>query len=637
MKGWFFPTRGGGAVEGFSNPGLEWFKGEPIRAMAREVCQNSLDAKKPNDKPLRIEFKRDFMKASEFPGMLEMRDVLVRCREFWKSQKDGKTNEFIKNASDTIKGDSFFVLRISDYNTFGLKGAFDNDEFMPWKSLVKGDAFSVKTSESAAGSYGIGKAAPFVVSKLQTVFYRTFDEEGIKAAQGVTHLVSFEDDNVHMGEDPIRRSTGYFGDGIANNAFMRIDKLDKIIDRKEHGTDLFIPGFNFITGHNTQWFDEVIIEILDNFLYSICSGKMEVIVDSFKIDKTNVSSYILKYLPKTKHALAFYDVIRNDNENVIEEVKSFYNLGTLRLRLIYSSNANKKVLVVRNSGMKISDIPSLPKGIAFTGFLELQGEELNKFFRKMENPQHNKWEHKRHPDPDRAKKYKDEVENWVREFIGEKIKEISGEEMDIDVSDYFISSEKDAPKETDDKIENVVDTVKEIIIDHDNQGAGTKTFKVKDISGNSNNQNHSTTHTKSGKIDDEGEGFGHRTPTGKRPAGKPTGRRGTGLNDGEDKLYEGLREVEVSARIIKKSTGTNKLIFKTFDNIKVGELEIVTVGENGKPLQLNVKSVKSTDIDAYAENGHIVIKNVSGQEKRSLEFEVYAEKTYAMGVRAYGN
>lgn len=46
MKKWFFPSRGFGATEGFSNPGLEMFKGEPIRAMAREVCQNSLDAKK---------------------------------------------------------------------------------------------------------------------------------------------------------------------------------------------------------------------------------------------------------------------------------------------------------------------------------------------------------------------------------------------------------------------------------------------------------------------------------------------------------------------------------------------------------------------------------------------------------------
>ena len=44
MIGWSFPSRNNGDIEGFSNPALEWFKGSPLRALAREVCQNSLDA-----------------------------------------------------------------------------------------------------------------------------------------------------------------------------------------------------------------------------------------------------------------------------------------------------------------------------------------------------------------------------------------------------------------------------------------------------------------------------------------------------------------------------------------------------------------------------------------------------------------
>lgn len=632
-NGWFFPSRGHGAVEGFSNPGLEMFKGEPIRAMAREVCQNSLDAKKRNNKPLRIEFERKFMRVSDFPGMIDMREILIKCKRFWEKKNDSKTNEFIKNAINAISGNNFFVLRISDYNTFGLQGAFENDEFMPWKSLVQGEAFSVKASESAAGSFGIGKAAPFVVSDLQTVFYRTYDEKEVKAAQGVTHLVAFEGDSIVVGEDRIRRSTGYFSDGLENRAFKNIPQLDSICERMEHGTDLFIPAFNFVTGHSTDWKDEIIIEILDNFLYSICSGNLEVKVDKEIINKDTVERYINCYLPKTKHAAAFYEVIREDNELVLEESKNFYGLGRLRLRLLYTSSANKKVLVVRNSGMKISDIPSLPKGISFTGFLELQGEELNKFFRKMENPQHNKWEHKRHPDPKKAKKFKEEVEGWVRDFIGEKIKEITGAEIDIDVSTYFMSSEKEHQKADNEKIENVVDSVKSISIQQDKQNP--KKFKVKDIGGNQGKS--FTGQKKTGKIDDEGEGIGHRKRTGTRKGGSPSGRRGIGEEQGEDAIYEQMREVEMNARIIKKASGINKLIFIAEDVINRGQLEIVTIGENGKPLQLNVKSVKGMDVNASEENGHIVINNVEAKQKYSLEFEVYAEKTYAMGVRAYGN
>lgn len=634
MVEWFFPSRDYGAVEGFSNSGLEMFKGEPIRAMAREVCQNSLDAKKDNDQPLKIEFKSEFIRVADFPGMVDMRKVLVKCKEFWQKKHDEKTDAFIKNAIKTIEGDKFFILRISDYNTTGLKGAFDDNEFTPWKSLVQGDAFTVKSSDGAAGSYGIGKAAPFVVSNLQTVFYRTFDEDGVGAAQGVTHLVSFEKENSISGIDTVTRSTGYYGSGENNKPFRKLDKLDRLIERTEHGTDLFIPGFNFVTGRSTKWSDEIIIEILDNFLYSIYSGYMVVIVENQKIDKDTVSHYIKKYQPKTKHVAAFYDVIRENNRDVIEEIKPFYGLGDIRFRILYTPMGNKKVLVVRNSGMKISDISSLPKSVAFTGFLELRGDGINNFFRKMENPQHNKWEYKRHPEPKKAKQFKDEIENWVRDFIGTKIKEISGAEMDIDVSSYFLSSKKENSKKSDDNIEHIVDTVKSIDIEQESEPSIRK-FKIKDIGGNRGIT--STGRMKSGKIDDTGNGIGHRKRTGKKSGHSPSGRKGVETTDGKDSLYEQMREIYVSARIIKRSSRINKLIFSAKDNISAGELEIVTIGDNGKMLQLNVKNVKGINIDARADNGHIVIFNVKANEKCYLEFEVFAKKTYAMGVRAYGN
>lgn len=631
MKKWFFPTRGFGEIEGFSNPGLEMFKGEPIRAMAREVCQNSLDAKKSNDAPLLVEFERLFVKISDFPGIVEMKQTLLKCQEFWNIQGDEKTKQFVKNALSTISGDKLFILRISDYNTTGLKGAFSNENITPWKGLVQGNAFSIKSNDTAAGSFGIGKAAPFVVSKLQTVFYRTFDETGIKAAQGVTHLVSFKDSNAKPGEDPIRRSTGYYGDGEQNNALPFIAQLDALNKRTEHGTDLFIPGFNSATGKANDWKDEIIVEILDNFLYSICSGKMEVKIDGTLINKNTLSGHINRLLPKTKHAKSFYDAITS--EDCVCEDYQFHGMGTLSLRVLYSNDANKKVLVVRNSGMKITDIPSLPKGISFVGFLELKGEKLNQFFRSMENPQHNKWEPKRHQKPDLARRYKDEVEEWVRNFIGEKIKEISGEEIDIDVSNYFFSAERDKQQAEEEKVENIVDTVKEIEITQD--APKSKNFKVKDIGGTRGAP--SKNRMRSGRIDDIGSSVGHRKRTGSAPGGQPTGRKGGDAENGEDKIYDQMHEVDVSARIIKKSNGVNKLIFTAEEHISQGEMEIVTVGENGKPLQLLVKSVNGINVNALVEDGHIVIFNVNENTKYTVEFDIHGNQSYAMGVRAYGN
>ena len=44
MAKWEFPSRGYAETEGFSNAGLAEFRGNPLQALAREICQNSLDA-----------------------------------------------------------------------------------------------------------------------------------------------------------------------------------------------------------------------------------------------------------------------------------------------------------------------------------------------------------------------------------------------------------------------------------------------------------------------------------------------------------------------------------------------------------------------------------------------------------------
>ena len=54
MMKWNFPSRDNGQIEGFSNPGLAWFKGDPLQALAREICQNSLDAVDDEEEPVKL-------------------------------------------------------------------------------------------------------------------------------------------------------------------------------------------------------------------------------------------------------------------------------------------------------------------------------------------------------------------------------------------------------------------------------------------------------------------------------------------------------------------------------------------------------------------------------------------------------
>lgn len=645
MIKWFFPTIGvGGGLEGFSNPGLEMFKGEPLRAMAREVVQNSLDAVYEEDKPVYIEFDNKFVNPiSSFPGMENMREIIDKCREFWKEQNEDRTMKFISEADKRLRSTGIFVLRVSDYNTTGVRGAFSNETITPWKSLV-GNAFSVKNSDSAGGSYGIGKAAPFVVSKLQTVFYRTYDIDGVRAAQGITHLTSFRDESMALqGENSIRRSIGYYSASNQNQPFNEIPELEKLNKRMEYGTDLFIPAFDF-NSSKMDWKDIIIIELLENFLYSIYSGKLVVKIDNIKLDKDTIKRHIDRLMPKTRNANCFYNVIRQNNEEVLEVEHKLYNYGYLKLRLLYKPDLNKKILVVRNSGMKIADIKALPRGISYTGFLELQGEEINIFFRGMENPQHNAWEPERHSNPVLAKKIKKEVEDWVRETIGNKIEEISGDEMDIDTGNIFNTNANPA-------LNNIADSEKrEIITDAVNnlnlieQEKNVSDLRIKDVGNQDIKQD---IHTVSGFIDDEGDTIGHRHRSGGKRIAQPTGRKGYIDEYGPDRMFETgyiskinnnkIREISVSARFICNKVGANKLILISKEDINAGEIEIVSAGENGKTLPINVESASSVNAECRVIDGHILLKNVKANVKVKIEFYIKGDKKYAMGVRAYGN
>ena len=218
--------------------------------------------------------------------------------------------------------------------------------------------------------------------------------------------------------------------------------------------------------------------------------------------------------------------------------------------------------------------------------------------------------------------------------VCQKIKEISGDELDIDVGEFFNGREQiqvNATEREEEKSEVVIDSVQSIDIKQED--IESRRLKIRDIGGTSS----ADAHKVSGIIDDQGNQIGHRHPSGNKRRAKATGRKGVSTGDGPDKIYDGMREVYVDARIISKGNGFNKMIFTAEDDIAVGELEVVTLGENGRSLQIKVESVVGVTTYAEVVDGHIRIKNVKAREKNTLEFRIIGNKKYAMGVRAYGN
>ena len=201
IQKWNFPSNNYGQIFGIADSGVETFKGTPIKSLAREICQNSLDAALENSEPTRIEFKTFELDPRKIPDYNGLKDALKLASEFWSQQQSPTAKKFFKQALEVMNKPTITCLRISDFNTSGLVGS--REEYnSPWCNLTKSSGASDK-SGSNGGSFGIGKFAPYACSFLRTVFYSTNDKDGICASQGVARLTSFKKKEV------ITQGTGF--------------------------------------------------------------------------------------------------------------------------------------------------------------------------------------------------------------------------------------------------------------------------------------------------------------------------------------------------------------------------------------------------------------------------------------------
>lgn len=419
MIGWNFPGNNYGQVTGISEAGIETFKGLPTGSLVREVCQNSLDAVDNRDNPVYMEFEKIGVKCGEIPGFEELKTALEKCCEYGVEQNNNKTIKFFQKSLESIKN-NINVLRISDYNTKGLLGSDKEEESNPWRNLVKANGVSDKEG-SSGGSFGIGKSASFVCSKIRTIFYRTLDKDGLIAAQGISKLISFRKEADISGN--MTNGTGYYGEKEKNSAIKYIDLLDKINKRVSSGTDIFIYAFD----EDKNWESHIITELLESFLLSFYKGKLEVKVGNILINSDNLEKLIKTY--PLDYAKSYYKVLIDTESCEIKE--NFENMGTLILKVLMKDELNRRVLISRSNGMKIFDKDRISGSIQFSGILEMNGDELNKYFRVMESPQHNKWEPDRHEEnKNLAKKKISKLNSWIKEKIRELA--IGGNEEEID-------------------------------------------------------------------------------------------------------------------------------------------------------------------------------------------------------------
>lgn len=450
---WYFPINDGGEFHGIGDSGIDLFKGEPVKSLTREICQNSIDAGVNAKVPVKVEFQLFDLPVRRIPGYEQLKKNFQLAQKFCKQQNFGKAQTYFDKSLPMFEGQYISVLRISDFNTTGLPGAKSagNNYTSPWFRLVRSVGSSDK-ADGSIGAFGSGKKAAFACSDLQTVFYATYVEgEGV-AYQGVTKLIGFEDDEKIAHSD-----IGYYCEQ-KSMPILEEFILDDRFKRTVPGTDVYILSFKFGA---QEWKKELISAVLDGFFYAIKENHLVVEVDSISIDSDTIGKLMEEYKEDVDAKTHDYYKLMTSN-NTTRRCYSCMEENDVEIQMLVEPNLHKRAAIIRFPGMKVFDKGQISTTIPFAGICVIRGKEIAKLLGGLENIQHNKWELSRY-DEDPAKRKKAEKQrDTIYRYIRELFTELRGQDTEGEVDPGIGDCLPDPMSENEEKREAITDEVLEI-------------------------------------------------------------------------------------------------------------------------------------------------------------------------------
>lgn len=394
--GWRFPPLSGGTKQGFNNNDVEAFRGEELMDnLAREICQNSLDAKPEGASgPVKVVFELRSVSASTYPLFAEYRKCIQGCRKYYESNMGHQLEQFLGDADEMLAREEIPVLVASDYNTKGLEGSRSRDISKSWEALTSADGISAEKNDDSGGSFGIGKNAPFACSALRMVFYNTLASDGEAAFIGVGRLATFHDadadeDTQRVGRYQLNDDENRRWDPIypeSDDAFRDLFKRD------EQGTDVIIPGFAL----EDEWEQALEKSVVESFLVAIGEGKLVVEVrgkaGTTLIDGGNLPDLVEKYKQDRQmvDTWRLYEAYTSPDKR---ETLSIIEQDDVEVFIASRPDFGKKIGFFRNTGMRVY---YTYRNIFqhYAALVVIREKELASLLRETEPARHNKWDHK---------------------------------------------------------------------------------------------------------------------------------------------------------------------------------------------------------------------------------------------------
>lgn len=434
---------------GLDTADMETFKKDPIASLARESCQNSIDAKAKEKNKVIIEFKTFELNREEIPGYDRLRAEIENCKEYKNTNK--KEYEQLCNMSRAINKDIITCLRISDFNTTGLYG----EKFY---LLTKGSGVTDKVG-TTGGSKGIGKYASFVASSFNTVFYSTYANDNKKQFLGISKLCSApmpDTDELTMG-------IGYYGINDKNEPMNTQLNLDKTFNRNTYGTDLFIMGFKA----EENWKQQILSMLLDSFLVAVYHDELEIRIDDIVVNKDNLKEIVEQQeliIRSLRKSIISQYILISESEGVFTKEINILEYGKVKVFAKSFSKdeseiATNSCTMIRYPYMKIKIFPNIST-LPCSAMCIIQDNALNGLLKDIENPQHTDWEPNRKEEGALRSEIKNiiqKIRSSISDFVIEVLSTSETEKLDIEgAGDYLPENNSDGFEQDGGEQENLV-------------------------------------------------------------------------------------------------------------------------------------------------------------------------------------
>lgn len=447
---WYFPTNLGGQEEGFENQGINQFKVNPCGKLAREIIQNSYDARleKENSK-VQVKFELLNLPKNKIPDLENIEKRIEASVEYFP--ENNRLKKFKDASKDIFDKDKIKVLKISDYNTTGLIG-IERKQKSSWYGLIKSSGNSTNKTETSGGSYGSGKHVAFLFSHFRTVLYGTFVEDEGYAFQGKSILCSHKEDN------ELKSNVGFWGiiDGNECKPIRDPYQIDEVFRRNETGTDLYIIGAKL---NLDSWCNDILYSVIENFWKLVIEDKLEVTIIN---DETQVT--INKTTVRPLAQIGKEQKVKIDDHDAFNAYKFIELYDDTEAKIVYGSICEendvelkiakmlnypeKKILKMRDTEMKIDIFAPRKRPVNFIGILSAKGKLLNEQLRESEPQTHDAWNADNIEDIEDRKKIKKTI-NKLNDWLNEQINSLeyvdNDKQFDADGLDFLSISDYDEP------------------------------------------------------------------------------------------------------------------------------------------------------------------------------------------------